>query len=75
MHIQKRMENVLSYNSWRNTGEKFNWFIDIRHHRFSTYAKFSEKLTFLTPETHTYVCVSGVRNISFSENLAYLVNG
>ena len=30
-----------------------------RGHPLSTYAKFSEKLTFLTPDTHTYVCVSG----------------
>ena len=28
-------------------------------HTFSTYAKFSKKLTFLPPDTHTYVCVSG----------------
>ena len=28
-------------------------------HLFSTYAKFSEKLTCLTPpDTHTYLCVS-----------------
>ena len=29
-----------------------------RDHSFSTYAEFSKKLTFLTPDTHTYVCVS-----------------
>ena len=28
-------------------------------HSFSTYAKFSEKLKFLTHDMHTYVCVSG----------------
>ena len=28
-------------------------------HPFSMYAKFSEKITFLPPNTHTYVCVSG----------------
>ena len=28
------------------------------YHSFSTSAKFSEKLTYLTPNTHTYVCVS-----------------
>ena len=28
-------------------------------HLLGTYATFSEKLTFLTPDTHTYVCVSG----------------
>ena len=30
----------------------------IRYHLFRTYAKFSEKLTFLTPDMHTYMCVS-----------------
>ena len=30
-----------------------------RDHSFSTFAKFSEKLTFLTPDKHTYVCESG----------------
>ena len=33
-------------------------------HSFSTYAKFSEKLTFLAPDSH----------VSFSENLAYVLN-
>ena len=27
-------------------------------HSFSTFAKYSEKLTYLPPDTHTYVCVS-----------------
>ena len=31
----------------------------VRDHPFSVCAKFSEKLTGLTPDTHTYVCVSG----------------
>ena len=30
----------------------------LRGHLLSTYAKFSEKLTFLTLDTHTYVCLS-----------------
>ena len=34
----------------------------------STYAKYSEKLTFLC-------AYQGVRNVSFSENLAYVLNG
>ena len=38
---------------------------------FSTYAKFSEKLTFLTP----WCAYQGVRNVSFSENFAYVLNG
>ena len=28
-------------------------------HSFSTFSKFSEKLTFLTPDTHIYMHVSG----------------
>ena len=40
----------------------------LRGHSFNTYAKFSEKLT--------YACAyQGVRNVSFSENFAYLING
>ena len=37
-------------------------------HPFNTYAKLSEKLTFLTAD-------QGVRNVSFSENFAYVLNG
>ena len=45
----------------------------IRVYPFSTYVKFSEKLTFLTP---WYACAyQGVRNVSFSENFAYVLNG
>ena len=38
-------------------------------HPFNTYAKLSKKLTFLTPDTHTHVCLRRVRNFSFLENL------
>ena len=42
----------------------------------SIYAKLSENLTFLTPlirkRTYTY---QGVRNVGFSENFAYVLNG
>ena len=36
-------------------------YIGVMHigHPFSTHAKFSEKLIFLNPDTHAYVCVSG----------------
>ena len=44
----------------------------IRDHPFYYVRKFSEKLTFLTPDTQTY---QGVRNISFPENLAHVLNG
>ena len=39
-------------------------------HPLSTYAKLSKKLTFL--RTCAY---QGVRNVGFSENFAYIVNG
>ena len=44
---------------------------------FSKYAKFSEKLTFLTPcFAHERTCAyQGVRIVSFSENFAYVLNG
>ena len=44
----------------------------LRGYPLSMYAKFSKKLSFLTP---WYVCVSGGRNVSFSENFAYIING
>ena len=45
----------------------------IRRHPLSTYAKFSEKLTFLNLwDTCAH---QGVRNVSFSENFAYVLNG
>ena len=45
----------------------------IRGHSFSTYVKFSEKLTFLPPDVYMHVCVTGVRNAGFSENVAYVL--
>ena len=47
----------------------------IKVHPFSRYAKFSEKLTFLPLDTYTNVLVSGVKNVSFTENFAYVLNG
>ena len=43
---------------------------NLRGHPLSMYAKFSEKLTFLTPCAY-----QGVRNVGFSENFAYVLNG
>ena len=37
----------------------------IRNHPSSTYAKFSEKLKFLPPDTHTFVCGSGGKKCLF----------
>ena len=45
----------------------------VRDHSLSTYAKFSEKLKFLTPCEHQGGAYQGVRN-SFSENVAYVLN-
>ena len=45
----------------------------VRDHSFSTFSKFSERLTFLTP-WYIYVCVRGVRNVSFSENFENVLN-
>ena len=46
-----------------------------RNHSFSTYEKFSEKLTFLTLwYLNVWVCIRGVRNVSFPENFAYVLN-
>ena len=47
-------------------GLRYSNLTSIWDHPFSTYAKFSEKLTFLIP---------WVRNVSFSENFAYVLNG
>ena len=37
----------------------------LRDHPVSTYAKFSEKLTYLPSDTHIYVCVSGGQKCQF----------
>ena len=46
-------------------------------HPLSMYAKFSGKLTFLTPwYAHVRTCVyQGVRNVSFLEHFAHVLNG
>ena len=49
-------------------GEIITW--KIGDHSFDTYLKFSLTPD-ITPDTHTYV----VRNVSFSENFVYVLNG
>ena len=45
-----------------------------RDHSFSTYSEFSGELTFF-PLISTRTCAyQGVRNVSFSENFAYVLN-
>ena len=39
--------------------------IDLYFKRYITRVKFYKKLTFLTPDTHTYVCVSGAKKYQF----------
>ena len=44
-------------------------------HPLSTYAKFSEKLTFLSPwYAHVLVRIRGLEMFFFSENVAYVLN-
>ena len=57
------------FSSVNHTTKQF--IIIIRDHSFSTCTKFSEKPTFLTP---WYAQYQGVRNISFSEYFAYVLN-
>ena len=48
----------------------------ISGHPLSTYAKFSEKLTFLTPwYAHIRVRIRGLEMLVVSENFAYVLNG
>ena len=77
MNVDKALYNNMFKLTWNylplcvNTRSK----LTIRDHSFSTYAEFSEKLTFLTPLIRTRIlCVSGVRNVGFSKNFAYVLN-
>ena len=48
----------------------------VRDYPFRMHAKFSEKLTFLTLLIRTRTCAyQGVRNVRFSQNFAYVING
>ena len=61
--------SVRRWREWQHLPSK-------RNHPFSKYLKFSEKLTFLTPwYAYVRVRIKGVRNVSFSEYFAYLVDG
>ena len=47
----------------------------VSDHPFGTYANFSIKLIPVTPLTHTQTCTyQGVKNVSFSENFANILN-
>ena len=45
-----------------------------RYHTFSTYAKFSEKLAFHTPDTGSIGAYQEVRYLSFSEHFAHVLH-
>ena len=58
-----------NFEETRNSG-KHVW-----DHSFSTYVKFSLKLTILTPwYTHVMCAYQGVRNVSFLDNSAHALN-
>ena len=42
---------------------------------YHTRAKLFQKLKFLTSLIHICVCVSGARNVTFSQSFAYVLNG
>ena len=49
----------------------FHIYFHIWDRLFSTHTKFSENQTFLSP---WYVCISGIRSVSFSESFTYVQN-
>ena len=64
-------------DEWNKSLNKWNAFVDekksndLRDYPFSTYAKFTEKLTFLTPWcAHERVCAyQGITDVSFRKIL------
>ena len=63
---------------FRYVGKPLVYFLEgtvfyVWDHPFSTYTKFSKKLTFRNPLIHTRT-FAGVRNVSFSKNFAYVLN-
>ena len=65
-----------TFQGWPALGKLENSIIVLRLKKgcpFSTYAKCSKKLTFIT-SWYAYVR-NGVRNVSFSENFVYVLNG
>ena len=76
------------FSYWYNNVQSFKWYEEIsshapmtehkviylkRDHSFITCAKFPENITYLLIRTRTFA-YQGVRNVSFSENFAYLLN-
>ena len=58
-----------------DVSEGYRKYLTVSGHSLSTYAKFSEKLTFLVPLIRTRTCAyQEVRNVCFSENFAYVFN-
>ena len=48
--------------------------LSVRGHSFSTYAKFSEKLTFTSWYAHVSVRIRGLEILVFLENVVYVLN-
>ena len=60
-----------NYTSTLRHGWHRHW-----NHPFSTYAKCSEEITFLNPWClNLRVCIRGIKNVSFPNNFAYVLNG
>ena len=53
----------------KRTHLEFYIYSKVWQHPFSTYPKSFKNVTFLADDTHTYMCVSDVRNVIFWENL------
>ena len=74
-HIPKQEDFTLT-SMVRTSEEVSGEFLNnksLRNHSFSTYGKFSAKLTFLLLDT-PIMCVSGSKNVSFAENFSYVLN-
>ena len=69
VHMDRYYITIKIKKHWRRSRKHVTW-----NHSFSTYAQFSEKLTFLTLIRTRTCAYQGVRNVSFSENFAYLLN-
>ena len=67
----KMQESVSFY--WNYSSSEDKGFTS--DHPFSKYAKFSEKLTFVTHLYAPYMCQSGGKKSQVSENFAYVVSG
>ena len=77
-HFSKAVEDITCYRIERSFGHKKTESKKQQFsgdHFFSTFTKFPEKLTFLTPLIGKGTCAyQGLRNVSFLENFANVLN-